>query len=290
VDELIYLDLENILKNPLRLHRFIRKLRKEKFDLALDFDQWLRLSPLLAFFSGAEQRVGFRTAGQHRDFTYTRKVDHARDKHEVECFLDLVSVLGIEPQDKKLELWVKRSAVISINKHLAELGVMKDDILIGLHPGCGNHGQPRQWPADKYIALIKELQQQKKIKIVLTGGNGEKELVEYIAAAVPDLAPVLVIGWPLADLIALIRKYRALVCGNTGVMHIAAALQIPVVALHGPTDPRKWGPWTDQAAVITAKKPCVPCLYLGHEYGCHAPSCMDTIPVDEVYSAVLKYL
>ena len=73
VDELIYLDLENILKNPLRLHRFIRKLRKEKFDLALDFDQWLRLSPLLAFFSGAEQRVGFRTAGQQACMGYVQR-------------------------------------------------------------------------------------------------------------------------------------------------------------------------------------------------------------------------
>lgn len=290
VDEIIDLDLEHTVKNPLLFWRFIKKLRKEKFDLSVDFDQWLRLSPLLAFFSGAEQRVGFRTPGQHRDLIYTRKIGHARDKHEVECFLDLVAALGIEPEDKKLELWVKRSAVITVNRNLASLGITKEDIIIGLHPGCGSHGHPRQWPADKYISLIKELQQQKRVKVVITGGNAERELVEYISAGAGEANPLCVVGWPLAELIALVRKYKVLVCGNTGVMHIAAALQTPVVALHGPTDPRKWGPWTDNSTVITAKKPCVPCLYLGHEYGCRDFSCMDTITVDEVRQAVLKYL
>jgi lipopolysaccharide heptosyltransferase II len=289
VDGLILLDLEKIIKKPWLFWGFIKSLRREYFDLAIDFDQWLRISPLLAFLSGAEQRIGFQTPGQHRDQTYTKRVVHDPDKHEVECFLDLVRAINVPVTDQDPELWVQKPAVSQVNKKLADWGVDKGDILIGIHPGCGSHGFPRQWPAQNYIDLIKRLQEEHQGKIVLTGGHQEKELVTGIAAKL-ELEPAIAVGWELAETIALIKKFKVLICGNTGVMHIAAALKTPVVALHGPTNPRKWGPWGEQHAILTAKSPCSPCLYLGFEYACRDYPCMATITADEVYNAVLKYL
>lgn len=289
LDNLILLDLEELVKKPWRLWKFIRSLRKEHFDLAIDFDQWLRISPLLAFLAGAEQRVGFQTPGQHRDQTYTKKVAHQVDQHEIECFLDLLRALDIPITDKNPELWVPRAAIIHVNKKLIDWGIVKGDIVVGVHPGCGSHGLPRQWPEHYYVELSRRLQQIPRVKIVLTGGMQETSLVSRIAAAL-ETEPAEAIGWKLAEMIALIKKIKVLVCGNTGVMHIAAAAKTPVVALHGPTNPHKWGPWGEKRTVLTAKSSCSPCLYLGFEYACLDHPCMTTITVDEVYEAVLKYV
>lgn len=289
IDGLIFLDLETLVKKPWQFIGFIKLLRNQYFDLAIDFDQWLRISPLLAFLSGAEQRIGFQTPGQHRDQTYTKRVIHDPDKHEIECFLDLLRVIEVPIIDKDPELWVQKSIITKINKKLVDWGVEKGETVIGFHPGCGSHGFPRQWPEQSYVDLIKRLQEEHKGTIVLTGGTQEEGLVTRIASRL-DIKPVLAVGWDLSETIALVKKFRVLVCGNTGVMHIAAAVKTPVVALHGPTNPNKWGPWGEQHTVVTAKSPCSPCLYLGYEYACQDYPCMATITVDEVYSAVLKYL
>ncbi|MDD5492281.1 MAG: glycosyltransferase family 9 protein [bacterium] len=289
LDGLILLDLERLVKKPWLSWRFIRSLRREYFDLAIDFDQWLRISPLLAFLSGAEQRIGFQTPNQHRDQTYTKRVVHDPDKHEVECFLDLLRVLDIQINAKDPELWVQRSTVIQVNKKLVDWGLIKGETMIGIHPGCGRHGFPRQWPAQNYIELINILQKEQRGNIVLTGGFQEKALVAGIAAKL-DIEPVVAVDLDLAETIALIKKFKVLICGNTGVMHIATAVKTPVVALHGPTDPRKWGPWGENHTILTAHKDCSPCLYLGFEYACHDYQCMNSISVSEVYQALIKYL
>jgi len=81
-----------------------------------------------------------------------------------------------------------------------------------------------------------------------------------------------------------------LVSGNTGIIHLGAAVDTKVVALHGPTNPNEWGPYNKESTVIKSSKPCAPCLYLGFEYKCHKPDCMDEISVDEVFDAVRKHL
>lgn len=289
LDNLILLDLEKLIKKPWLLWKFIRSLRRARFDLTIDFDQWLRISPLLAFLSGSEQRVGFQTPGQQRDQTYTKKVAHNVEQHEIECFLDLLRALDIPINDKNPELWVTRSTVIKVNKKLIDWGVEKREVVIGIHPGCGSHGFPRQWPEHNYVELSNRLIRVPRVKIVLTGGIQEINLVSSIAAAL-ETEPAIAIGWDLAETIALIKKFKVLICGNTGVMHIAATVQTPVVALHGPTNPKKWGPWGENNTIIRAHKNCSPCLYLGFEYACQDHPCMATITVDEVYQAALKYI
>jgi len=103
IDELIFLDI----KNPGRFIGFILNLRRKRFDLAIDFDQWLRLSPILAWLSGAKIRLGFKTEGQYRHYLYTAYIDHTRDKHEVLSFLSLLSLLKIETEDTHLEIWLE---------------------------------------------------------------------------------------------------------------------------------------------------------------------------------------
>lgn len=289
IDGLIYLDLKTYLKHPLLFLGFMRRLRQQRFTLALDFDQWLRLSPLLAFFSGAKQRVGFKTRRQGRHYVFTQIVEHSPIKHEVECFFDLVKAIKVKATDRKLDLWIIQAAADIVNKKLSAYGVKDSDLLIGIHPGCGSHGQPRQWPPVKYLEVIRCLQERAQAKVIVTGGLSEKKIVEEIVHS-SGANSIAVVGWDLQETVALIKKFKVLVCGNTGIMHIATAVGTPVVALHGPTNAQKWGPWGDNNIVLKAKSACSPCLYLGFEYGCKDYSCMSTIEVEEVLNAVLKFL
>lgn len=288
LDGIIVLDLAGYIRKPWLFLSFINILRQEKFVAALDFDQWLRISPLLAFFSGAARRIGFKTPHQSRHQLYTDVIEHSREKHEVECFLDIVKPLGIENPDSALELWVDKNVQEEVEKKLAAAGLKKEDALIVVHPGCGAHGFPRQWPAKKYQELLRQLQTAAwPVKIVVTGGRSEKSIVEQVGQGLPLMKAV---GWTLDEIVALISLAKVVVCGNTGVMHIAAALGTLVVALHGPTNPKKWGPWSKKSTPISAKISCSPCLYLGFEYACTTFPCMNTIEVNEVFNAVMNSL
>ena len=87
-------------------------------------------------------------------------------------------------------------------------------------------------------------------------------------------------------MIPLLKRMDLLVSGNTGVMHLAAGLHRPQIALHGPTDPRLWGPLNDRAKVIQTSCPDCPCLRLGFEYHRSDDACMRKISVAEVQKAI----
>ncbi len=285
VDETICLDIGSCSKNPIRFIRLISILQKKKIDLVLDFDQWLRLSPLISYFSGGKERIGFRTEGQYRHYLYTVAVTHRRDKHEVECFIEIIKRLGIEVQDYTLEIWLEDDE--GFIKDLQKKNeIREEDLVIAIHPGCPPHGWQREWGVENYAQLADRLIARYQCKIVLTGSQGEIETVKRMEKLMKYRPIVLAGRVSLKQLATLLKRCQLLICGNTGVMHLAAACHTSTIGLHGPTDPKRWGCWGGEHIVIQSRLPCTPCLYLGFEYGCKNPHCMDTITVEEVVSAV----
>ena len=90
----------------------------------------------------------------------------------------------------------------------------------------------------------------------------------------------------LKELFSLVSRCMLVICGNTGILHIAAALNKRTIAIHGPTDPAKWGPWGEGHIIIRKDLPCGPCSYLGFEYGCDKRTCLELISVGEVKEAI----
>jgi ADP-heptose:LPS heptosyltransferase len=161
--------------------------------------------------------------------------------------------------------------------------------LIVLHPGCGADGLPREWPVGEYAVLGHWLMKNApQAKLVLTGGPEERkktgDLNRLLKGRGIDLGGKL--SW--AGLISLVSKAALVVSGNTGIMHVAAALGRPQVALHGPTNPRLWGPINDRAVIVSTTCPQCPCLKLGFEYHQTGSSCMARIQVDDVRNAVAR--
>jgi len=285
VDEIIRIDGRTLL-NPLRVYALVRELRRHRYTLALDVEQWSYLTPLLVYLSGAPTRAGFSVRGRRRHLLFTEPVEYEPRRHEVECFRQIARHLGVPPTPALPELNVRDEDRGHIRRMLTERGVDRKSRLVAIHPGCGPHGERRQWPEERYARIADRLIERYAAVVVLTGGRTERALVDRIARGMEEV-PISTAGqlsfWSFAALLSLCNL---VICGNTGAMHTAAAVGTPTVALHGPTDHVKWGPLGGLHIVLKSKLMCSPCLRFGHDYRCGENRCMRTISEQEVWRAV----
>jgi ADP-heptose:LPS heptosyltransferase len=164
--------------------------------------------------------------------------------------------------------------------------------LIGVHASGGR--ESKQWHLDRFADVARELARLRGGTIVLTGAASDRPLVNAVAARLGDISQIDVCGTlDLVDLAAVLSRLDVLVTGDTGPMHLAAAVATPVVALFGPADPRRYGPSSPLQRVLRVDLPCSPCgLVRLPPERCrgHVPDCMDGIRVDAVVAATLEVL
>jgi heptosyltransferase I len=289
IDHLHLLELSRLLHRPTGIFSLLARLRREDYSVAIDGSQWERLPALIALLSGAETTIGFDTPDHHnRSAAFKYALPHRREVHEIDCFLSLLEPLGIipKPQDRRAEYHVSPD-----DRQRLEVLPLPTPPWIVVHPGCGSHGQPRQWPVANYIQLARRLSASfPGAAIILTGQGDEADLCAAINLGVPATTHNFANRLDFHLTGALLEKSSLLICGNTGIMHLGASLEVPLVALHGPTDPRHWGPLSEKAVVIQSPKSCAPCLYLGYEYNCECPRCMEEIGIEEVFGACQSLL
>ena len=275
-----------MLLNPFRLAAFVRGLRKRRFALAVDFDQWLRISPVLCFLSGASRRAGFATSGQFRHLLYTDPVGRAPGRHELDLFFDILAKVGVEAAGDERATFFPAGEAAKAEAAALLRGAGVTGRYAVIHPGCGASGWRRQWPEERYGELVRWLKS-KGLAVLVSTGPGEEPLFEAVRRlSGQELVPVA--GKPLPVLASIMGGASVFVSGNTGVMHLAAAAGAPVVALHGPTDAGRWGPVGKRCVSVCSRHPGSPCLDLGFEYRCKDPGrkCMEAIGTAEVIAAV----
>lgn len=287
IDGVHRLEIGRIVKNPFQFFRFVRRLREKKFEMALDFEQWALVTPIVLNLARIPFSIGFKSKSKVRHLLYSKAVPRKGASHEAGNFLDLVKAAGAENQRLQLELPVKDVFVRAARDYLTENGWKEKQPLILIHPGCGSHGFPREWPIESYKELCSRLASSTSPFFVFTGVGREKILADALAAHVGARGCV----WEkhhLEELIALLSLADLAVTGNNGVMHVLAALGRPQIALHGPTDAKKWGPLNDRAVVIQSSCPGCPCLDFGYEYHRTDGYCMAQISVEQVFAAASK--
>lgn len=278
---------------PAELLTLISKLRRERFDIAIDFEQWMRISAIILFLSGARLRYGFSTPMQHRHALYTNFVAYSFDQHTLTSFARLTSLfLGSDIVDEAHANFVgcispRASEIESVHRSLLSAGWRSNAQPVAvIHPGCGFGGEPRMWVIEGYAEVARRLSKL-GFFVVLTGGKDDIAVGERLMRSVCcDHALNLIGKTPFAELVALVSIAKFVLCPNTGIMHLAAAVGTPTVALHGPTNPVQWRPLGNMHKLVQAKLQCVPCLRLGHDYKCNDYRCMRAITVEEVWSAI----
>jgi ADP-heptose:LPS heptosyltransferase len=284
-------DIQKAVANPLSFLRFIRTIRSLHPDIAIDFEQWSMITPIMIGLSGAKATVGFSYRKRFRHILFSRTLSRRTNIHEIHNFLRLAKEgLGI-PGTPEVELPDQPNSFPAVQELLQSQGWKPQEPLVVLHPGCGSHGFPREWPIALYQELCRQLHAHyPELFFVFTGhGASEQHLTQTLHETIPDRS-ALALNLPLAQTIALLYRTRLFVSGNTGIMHLAAAAGIPQIALHGPTNPVQWGPQNPKAVVLQSTCPQCPCLDLGFEYHRTDGQCMTLLPFDLVYSTATRLL
>jgi heptosyltransferase-2 len=294
VDELIYWDPETRHAESRGTHRtwrakltFIRALRRQRFDRVYVLKRSLT-SAIIGFLSGAPQRIGFATEG--RGLLLTRRVPYRQDQHEVQNFLDVLRADGVPVHDDHLEAWITADEKRFAAEFLAQQGIEPAQRLIAFHPFATN--KPRAWHEDNFVALANQLQAEHGARLIIFGGPGDKADGDTLRERIVP-APVMAVGTTtLRQTMALLERCELLVCNDSGIMHLGAALNRPLVALFGPQSPVKFGPWGSQCSVVYKRFPCSPCrqkFFQECEPSARGkPACMEAISVQDVMVAITQ--
>ena len=258
-------------------------LRSRGYDAALDF-QGLWKSAAWSRLSGARRVIGWSRRWRREPLSAVLAGEHvelpAAATHVIDENLALLRPLGIEAaghRDFALRFPAEADAV---DRALAEAGIAADDLVV-LNPGGG--WPEKLWPAESFGALARALRDH-GLRPLVSWGPGEEPLAERVVVA-SGAAAARCFPTTLRGFTELARRARLVVAADTGPMHLACAVGTPVVALFGPTDPARNGPFA--AADVVLRAPSV----AGSGDRFRVPSGgMKEIPVDDVLFAALRRL
>lgn len=220
----------------------ISALKKENYDVAVDFQGLLRSSVLMRL-SQARARYGFSHPRESAARWFYTSVVAAQGTHVIEQNLSLAQAAANTPLElASAEFPRDEDAERKIESELAKRGIARFAIL---NPGAG--WGAKQWPADRYGVVATQLSQN-GVTPLINFGPGEENLAHDVETASDGAAASISLS--LSELIALTRRASLFIGGDTGPMHLAAALNIPVVAIFGPTDPARNGPFGTRSIVL----------------------------------------
>ena len=232
----------------------IKTLRRERYEAAIDF-QGLYKSALMGWLSSADERIGFAEARLREPaaaFFYTRRISACNVQHVIDLNLALLEPLGVTAPERNAWEFPLPASIEDeehVSRTLAAFGA-KDFIL--LNPGGG--WQSKCWPPDNFANLMRRYASEFDGDFLLTGSPAEESLIERIIRG-SGVTRARYFPSTLTQFIALARRARLLVAGDTGPLHIAAAVRTPVVAIFGPTDPVRNGPFSPRDLVLWNQGP-----------------------------------
>lgn len=252
-------------------------LRREGYDAVFALKRSLS-SALLVRAAGIPRRIGFSTEG--RTVLLTDPVPYRQDQHEARNFLDCLRALDIPVHSEALELWPSLENDAKAHALFSDAGWKTEDLKIIIHAAASLPA--KQWPLDRFAAVMKALKERYHARFLYTGAQADSALYQEIERHGPFNGMNLCGRTSLHENLSLYRAAHLFFGVDSGPMHMAAAVGVPVVALFGPTDERKWGPWGEGHAVITKRLSCHPCK----PHKCRNNECMQRITVDDAISVL----
>ena len=256
----------------------ILRVRKSNWTAAIDY-QGLWKSALLPFLGGVSRRIGFsretiRESGV--PILYSERVKSGA-LHIAEQNGDLTRRAGAARSVAPfaLRVWPEEARLV-----LAEMSAQGLKEYIVLSPGGG--WRSKCWPAERFGELCEKIFRKMRLRCVINFGPGEEDLAATVRAASGDAAPVLYSG-ALGPLMALLKNAKCIVAGDTGPLHLAVALKTPAVAIFGPTDPARNGPYPAGDIVLRATNDPA-----NHKRGTATDPSLLKISVEQVFEALRR--
>ena len=257
-----------------------RTWRARRYDLAINFEPDIR-SQLLLAATGAARLVGFSSGGGGPLLDVSLPF-HPREPARDNARRLVASVLDVPPRpETRLEI---RADARSRARELLE---GSRGPLVGVHASGGR--EIKQWPVERFADVAARLARDRDATIVLSGSTADKPLIDVMRTRLGSIRLVDVSGAiDLVTLAAVLERLDVFVTGDTGPMHLAAAVGTPVVAVFGPSDAARYAPRGNRHRVVRIDLPCSPCNRIRRPPArCvgHTPDCLSGIDVQRVLEA-----
>jgi ADP-heptose:LPS heptosyltransferase len=213
----------------------------------------------------------------------------SQDKlHKVDEYLEYAQKAGfLIPQQPNIIVKISPEKVTKLKYEY--LGTIQNAKWIALAPGSGD--SYKQWSAQNFIGLGNLLlEHTNDIRIAIIGNINEKDLLNHIYSGINNERCLIVNSLGIIDCIALLKNCSCMVVANAGLSHLAAAADIPIIGIQGPSNPAYCGPYSKKFRSIRVNLSCSPCDSEYYRFGCGDPICMKLITPSEVFNAVLQSL
>ncbi len=269
-------------------YKAIKRLNTiERVDILFDFaPPWARINAIFSFFVPASFKIGFKSEGQYRHYVYDKVVEHSSNKHELENYRILISdFISSDHQPPSIHLEYTSNVnelVRSFNKYCI------------IHPWPGGvNSFMKEWSIENWCSLIKKIYNDFDT-IIITGGNTDREknlgLIQVASRFLEDSSKIVNGAgvYTLNETAMLIKKAKVIFSVNTGIAHLAASFNVKQICLHGPTNVKRWGPYSNKTISVVPEKGVFGYLNFGFEYHLAKGNCMDNISVDTVYNCYLQ--
>lgn len=292
LDRVIISRRKNWWKNLKRLHDvritidemafFIATLRDRRYDLVVDFHGLLK-SSIIVLLSGGRRKVGYDSMQELTGLFLNEKIYEDMDSHAVDRYLDLPRHLGADIGRPEFFIRIEEDNRSRVETLLRENGIAVGSPFISVNPVA--FWDTKLWEDGKFARLCDRITGELNLKVVFTGGT-DREAVERIRSLMRSPSVNLAGRTTLRDLAYLYAVSALVVTTDSGPMHISAAVGTPTVALFGPTDPARTGPYGEGHTVVRGNLPCSPCLLKR----CETKRCMKEISVENVFGAIQEQL
>jgi lipopolysaccharide heptosyltransferase I len=252
------------------INRLRKNLKNRDYDVCIDLSGLFR-SGVISWFSKAPVRLGFKESDEGSPFFYTHKIHGSMKIHAIDRYLKFAAFLGC-PTDAVSYPFAPYDTDPAICRTLPKAYAV-------MSPSAGKPAN--RWPAERFGEVAANLE----LPVVVVASGAEAHIADEVVAHARGNAVSIAGKTGLKDLLAVIGRACFFICNDTGPMHMAAALKVPVFAIFGPANPVRTGPYGNSHTVIQKDYSCIPC-YAKHPCTRHEFRCMKTLTADEVLACI----
>lgn len=283
IDEVII--YESKYDNVRGVFRLAQLLKEKKFDAAILLQNAIEAA-IISFAAGIPLRAGYSSDG--RGILLTHRVQRnkkIKQLHQIDYYLEMVKALGCVSVNRELHLETK------INRHDAQSVLQKyipdqQKDIIGIAPGA-TYGPAKRWFPARFAAVADKIARTFACRIILLGGKSDAAIAEEVRRLARTELVNLAGKTDLTEAVHLISQCGLFISNDSGLMHIAGALNVPTIAIFGSTNPATTSPAGNQSIVIHREVPCSPCL----KETCPTDfRCMELISAEDVWQAAKNKL
>ena len=286
VDDIMLYHQPGVHDGMLGILRLAGDLKERKFDTAILLQNAIEAA-IISRLAGIPNRAGYNSDG--RGFLLTHAVKRTktvRKLHQIDYYLEMVKALGCQPVGREAVLTLGKNAECQAERLLARHGLQDNRPLVGIAPGA-SYGPAKKWFPERFALVADRLIDAFSAQVMLFGSSADKESVAQVQQNAKFPLCTLAGTTNLTETMALIARCRLFISNDSGLMHLAGAMGIPVIAIFGSTNPEATSPPGHKNMIIHKDVSCSPCL----KPVCPTDfRCMDLIRVDDVYEAAVRML